>query len=250
MLVVTVTILLTLVAKIFTPMREFLQAYMGDYVECLLETGELPTLGGESRTLDPDSCDSKFKEATLAGGRGKKADAEEAAKEAREKAARDAGAGGGGGGTYAGSSSRHSKLFSDSFNRKSSEGTNKDSKIVEISIAATEEGGFRKSSGTFSSFVTRKDYGQTVTYGLSASEQENLEKEKKGASRVIAGEALTALPKKRLIRPPAASKVKEIEAPSLGIGDYLRYILIGAIIIVLGLLIGGQAAKLAKGWEK
>jgi hypothetical protein len=248
-LIVSIGILTTLTIKIFQPLSLFLQAYMGDYVECLLETGELPALGGETRVLDPESCESKFEEASLANGRKKKSAAEEAAEKARREG--ESGSGGrGGGGSYAGSSSRNSSIFSDRASRRSAESTAQNPKVVEISIGSTEEGGFRKPSRRGSSTTAMRGSGSPyISYALSSAEREKLEKEQKGAARVVASNI--ALPQKKLIvKAPAASVVADSQGPQVGIGDFLRYLLIGAIIIVLGLLIGGQAAKLAKGWEK
>src|SRR6516165_1280679 len=46
LLVVTVTVIIiaALAEKMFKPMDQFVQSIMGDYIACLLETGELPIL--------------------------------------------------------------------------------------------------------------------------------------------------------------------------------------------------------------
>jgi len=48
MLIISVSLILTLVTQIFKPMEKYMQAFMGDYVQCLLETGALPSFGGDS----------------------------------------------------------------------------------------------------------------------------------------------------------------------------------------------------------
>jgi hypothetical protein len=248
-LVVTVTILLALISQVFSPMKVFLQSYMGDYVQCLLETGELPALNGESRIQDADSCESKFKPGSLKDGRPRMAGEGEPGSEDKEK--NGGGSGGGGGGTYAGSSSRRNSAFSNTTGSRSAEVGSADPKVVEISIGATEEAGFRKGSGRSSfSRQTRKSYGQVITYSLSADDQEKLEKEAKTPSRIIASDLSLTPQKKMIVKAPAASKFKDSEDPQIGIGDYLRYFLIAAIIVILLVLLGGQAARLSKSWEK
>ncbi|HPI40080.1 MAG TPA: hypothetical protein PLJ21_04705, partial [Pseudobdellovibrionaceae bacterium] len=59
--VVTVAILIGLASQVFTPLQKFLQGYMGSYVECLLETGELPaTLGGDYESAATSECRAKL----------------------------------------------------------------------------------------------------------------------------------------------------------------------------------------------
>ena len=66
-LVVTVAIILGVVFQFSQAFATFLQSYMGDYVECLLATGELPSLGSD---LDNNLiCDAEFEPFSLANGR-------------------------------------------------------------------------------------------------------------------------------------------------------------------------------------
>ncbi|RYZ79749.1 MAG: hypothetical protein EOP06_26610, partial [Proteobacteria bacterium] len=71
LLILSVAILVALTYQVFTPMRDFFKDYMGTYISCLLETGELPSFGNEDtqEVLQSEGCNAKFKPATLAGGR-------------------------------------------------------------------------------------------------------------------------------------------------------------------------------------
>ncbi|MBX2995508.1 MAG: hypothetical protein KF681_11825 [Bdellovibrionaceae bacterium] len=48
LLVVVITLAILLANRLFKPFREWAQHYIGNYVECLLDQGELPGLGGAS----------------------------------------------------------------------------------------------------------------------------------------------------------------------------------------------------------
>ncbi len=67
MLVIIVSLVLMLMTQIFKPFGDFIQSYMGSYVGCLLEYGELPSLGyPEPSEVDDDSeCNKKFQAGTL-----------------------------------------------------------------------------------------------------------------------------------------------------------------------------------------
>lgn len=76
MLVVTIS-LLFLANKVFDSMNKFMNKYMGDYISCLMEYGELPSWGVQDTDLKQHTsgagggkvCDSSFDGFTIAGGR-------------------------------------------------------------------------------------------------------------------------------------------------------------------------------------
>src|SRR5262245_45898196 len=82
LVVVIITMALAIGARLFKPFNEWANHYIGDYVVCLLDYGELPSLGGAEAFSDGE-CDKKFEPFTVAGGRGEKEDS----KKAKEKQA-------------------------------------------------------------------------------------------------------------------------------------------------------------------
>lgn len=52
LLVVVITLAILLANRLFKPFREWAQHYIGNYVECLLDQGELPGLGGQNGIQD------------------------------------------------------------------------------------------------------------------------------------------------------------------------------------------------------
>ena len=77
-----------------------------------------------------------------------------------------------------------------------------------------------------------------------------IEEEKKGAARLIASD-LPGKPSKKVLLKPSTSAdvIKDEKVEEWNLGDYFRFLLIAAIIILLIAVIGGQAAKLSKSWE-
>ena len=76
-LILLVTVSLVIGAKkVFTPLSDFMNDYMGNYVACLMEYGELPSRGVQSNDLKKHQggsgggkvCEAKFKGFTLNAG--------------------------------------------------------------------------------------------------------------------------------------------------------------------------------------
>lgn len=67
-LVVSAGIILGVVYQFNTAFQSFAKNYFGEYLSCLLETGELPALGDNEGTFK-DGCDANFESFSLANGR-------------------------------------------------------------------------------------------------------------------------------------------------------------------------------------
>lgn len=67
----TVTLMITvgLVFQFNDAFRNFVNNYFGAYLSCLLESGELPSLGWEATSPEEESCSSEFQPFNLASGR-------------------------------------------------------------------------------------------------------------------------------------------------------------------------------------
>lgn len=74
MLVITISLILA-AGRMFTSLDNFLKKYMGNYIECLMAYGELPSLGVSADDLkkhqqgDLKTCDTKFEKFTFGSGR-------------------------------------------------------------------------------------------------------------------------------------------------------------------------------------
>jgi hypothetical protein len=258
LLIITVSLLLSLTAQFFRPMGDFINDYMGSYVSCLLESGELPSMGASSQSASAESCDYSHDRFNIAEGRrpnGQGSSGSDPSKASTDKSrtkSENSGSSSGGGG-YAGSNSQSSRGSNGYSSHRNGEVGATDPKVVEISIANTEEAGFNKrGSGHAYDSISGSGAAQpTITYNLSEEEQKKQEAIKKQPTRVIASDLPERSPKKMIITPPPVAKsATDLQMNDWGLGDYFRFILIAAIIIVIIALIGGQAARLSKSWEK
>lgn len=251
LLVITVSIILSLTNQFFRPFGQFINNYMGDYVSCLLETGEFPSTGNSATKSE---CDFKFQPATAKNGRpgiaGPGSNPSESEKQKRGNGSESNSASGAQSG-YAGSAGSNAS----NLNGPPPSARNGDkagsTKVVEISIGTTEEAGFNKAGGgrAYDSQGNARA-NAVITYGLNSSDQKKAEEEKKVASRVVASDLPARSPKKMLVKPPSkADVIAEDKAENWNLGDYFRFLLIAAIIILLIAVIGGQAARLTKSWE-
>ena len=258
-LVITVSLILALISQIFEPIQKHLDNYMGKYISCLLEMGELPTLGAEDSPVAEEGgdCNSRFDAASLGAGRPPSSGsggASSGSGSGSESSSSGGGSGGGGGGgTYAGSSSRGGRSFINS-RKGASQGIDgaapKNEKVVEINL----EGGGSSSFFKNSSAGGRRVQGRKTRYialtGLSDAERKKLEKKADGtASRMVVSEGLAQPPKKTTVKPPQVKNVETAEEP-MTIGNFIRIIFIAAIIIALVIFVGGQALQMSKSFEK
>lgn len=80
LLVVTIGLLIAVAAQVFTPFNKWAKTYMGSYIGCLLDAGELPMLGTTGSGAD-NICNGKFEQFSIGSGRSPKtgSSAEEAA---------------------------------------------------------------------------------------------------------------------------------------------------------------------------
>lgn len=248
-LVVSVAVILGGLYQFNKAFQVWADSYFGDYLACLLETGELPGLGGP----DPNSvCQSQFKPFSIADG--------------TALSGPGIGEDGAGSGSDQSSSSKGGGRSVDGFFGKSkNKGTRRNQRINARSKGGgnvTEEG--EDSGGSKGGALS----GATVSEIGGAQDQRNARipirdfddiggtKKKKKKTRLqnktritaSAEEEGQAVQRDRLIpaRRGPASTSKEIEIEELGFGDYFRYLVIAAIIITIVIVIGGQTLQASK----
>lgn len=92
LLVVVVTLVIALANRFFKPFQKWTQFWLGDYVECLLDQGELPSLGGEGSTVSDCDPTEHFSDGGRGGSGGSGGDGDgegEGSESAEEKANRE-----------------------------------------------------------------------------------------------------------------------------------------------------------------
>ncbi len=264
LLIITVSIVLALISQIFKPFGDFIDSYMGSYVGCLLEYGELPTLGSDNPALaDEDSeCNKKFAPGSLTKGRpprgngngGEGDQGGNAANRDRQGGGGDSGnSGGGGGGAYAGSSSRRGTSLIN--NRRRGTGVEQSAnasggKIVEIAVDGNSGGSYFTSNNSSNKINIPQ---KTRAIGLSGLTEEERARIKKKAGVTAAPMVVTGgiapEPKKMIVKKPIPEMKREEDKP-ITIGGFIRYLFIAALVIALVIFIGGQALQYSKSSEK
>ena len=271
-LVITVAIIVGLTSQIIKPMQAFLDNYMGKYVQCLLEMGELPAIGSDDTTVADEGCNARFQPGSLAGGRpprdgsggsgsssGRNNDGSKNGSNGAGGSGGSGGSGGGGsssssGSTYAGSASRGGSRFMNR-NRRPSSGVESggagQGKVVEIALDGGGSGSFfRGSNGSNYDGPAIKKRSVALS-GMTDMERKRLEKAANGEGRatIVTGESVKPPVKKLAVKPPPVQNFEREEEP-FTIGNFIRIIFIAAIIIALVLLVGGQALQMSKSFEK
>lgn len=254
LLVVTVTVIIiaTLVQKMYKPMDRFVNNIMGNYVACLLETGQLPALGSVNEQEEGDGSCKIDMFADGASGKNKDKDKEnddaDNADKIQNPPKRRSSA------SYAGGARGSGKAFNipNKQNRGSS-GIETGGR-GDLGLPQGKSGGDFFASG-YSSQQQRKRDRYVAIRGLVAEEVVKKKKDKdKGKISVPKSEAggISAPPRKIAMIAPERKprELADMNASGLDISGMVKIILIAGIIIILVVLIGGQAVSLSKNWEK
>lgn len=255
MVTVTVIIVGTLVTRLYQPMDRFINGIMGGYVACLLETGELPRLGAS----DPGSGECRME--PMADGEGsttadnenktnpdRDSDSDKAQDPAGQKTASTDRSSG-----NRGSSSRSSRpRFSLRSPSAGSEGIDGGaSRRFEVSLDGGG-GGSYFGSGQGSGGYRRRERYVAVTGEWAddmVKKRESRERQTRTAASAGGGGSSQ---RKGLLKgpPPRDKKLEEMKVSELDLGQIVKIILIAGILIIILVVIGGQALQLSKSWEK
>jgi hypothetical protein len=261
MLIITVSLVLALIAQVFKPFQDFVQAYMGDYVQCLLETGELPFASGDTPNAAKDAgCSAKFgaaswnKNPNVTSGSGNQGgDKSNSTPPSSSSSSSDSSSGSSRRSTYAGSSSRNGRSYF-SAPRSAPRGvgdTAGSGKVIEIALDGKGAGGFFKgSTGGGYTAPSRKVRAVGMT-GISEDEKKKLAKKADGGSKIVStSDGRMPASKKSLVKKPQPKNDFASEDEPMTIGNFIRFLFIAALVIALLLFIGGQALQMSKSFEK
>jgi len=262
-LIVTVSIILSLIAQIFTPFGNFLDKYMGSYVSCLLDFGELPTLGSPISTIaNEDGCDARFETFSVSSGRPPKAPPPSSRvgqdsngnSQPRSSSTQD-GLGNEGnvrnrGGAGSSSTSPSTNTLLNSPNGpNSADHSFRNEKIVDIELPNSER--WKSRQNTFNNEGRTYDKARTLDGRM---EKEILERERssiKSGPKIVSASQYEQKSKVIPLRKPAEKgDAKENEEKPFTIGDFLRVFLIAGVIIALVVFVGGQLLQISKSSEK
>jgi Flp pilus assembly pilin Flp len=254
-LVVAVTIILGGIYQLNSAFKTWANNYFGNYLSCLLETGELPTISGTGG--DSGLCNQFFKPFTLADGRplvakgqfAGEGGGEQTGGGTREARSGSSGAGYRGGGSSGGGSG--------SFTAGKNFGKN---------AAKGAKGGRGKDGGAFTGDTTAGGYGGGYSSNrgrASSSSRTRLDqrfafdetREKQERRSVASTSAKSSTDKKKEGRAGLNNKSKKKDVGDTGdekgfsFGDLLRYLIIAGILIAILVFLGGQGLQISKSME-
>ena len=267
-LVVVVGIIIGGVWQVNDAFRVWAKNYFGDYLACLMETGELPGIGS---TTGGGECNQSFKEFTIADGR--------PASGGGSDGGNDSGSGGGNGsGEDSGGSTDGSSTGSDGggasertlVGRGSSRsgGSLRGASRFQTAAGGAGAGGIRSGQkrkiytgdtsnviGGFTQGGSKRRFktrGGFQNYGGSFGSGEDPDKnEGEGLVRSSArGKDDEKNSRKNRIIIRKVAKVDPLpEEEPMTFGSFIRYLIIAGIIIALLIFIGGQALQVGKNME-
>ncbi len=252
-LTVVVSILLGVMWQFNDGFRKFTNSYFGDYLACLLELGELPALGGSS------SGECQYEAFALgdspgegipgdgSGGDDKKGDKGGSTSSTSAGTSGRSGSGSSGSGA-AESSSRFGSNYSGSSRtgRPTSVviGSAKDDTYTGSTEASN--GRSSKSLGRGSSTMQLVDQSGGV---IDPFEERKMKSEPVAIAKDSRSDNLKSKKQRVEIVRKTASVDRKDEDTKLGFSDFLRWLLIAAIIIAIVFFLGGQALQIGKSWE-
>ncbi len=239
-LVVVVTIALGVMYQLNDAMKKYVQSYFGDYVACLLETGELPSLGG-SGGISADTCNAEYEAFSLQKGRPLKesGDSDGSSSSSANGSGRNS------------SSSQGSKITrnNSSLNgERANSGNGAAAGSINKNKRTELKSGYGSSdSGQGSRAVQQRNRGQ-----VRINTKIKMNKEKTVAKSIDLNGKLRGRSPKKILVDMEKFRRKPAQATTdfdLSFGDYIRYIIIFAILIIILIFFGGQLNQLRKSWD-
>lgn len=256
-LIVTVSLLVGLGTQIFKPMRAFLKSYMGDYTACLLETGELPSFGDPDAraALQTEGCNAQFQAATLTQGRppisrnsassSSRSSSSSSSSPSSSSSGDKSGSGSGGGSSTPPRNSSGMQSGSRGLETASASAE----KVTEVPLSAEQSAIMNRQGSWGSESVAGAQKKSALGSAGMTDEEKRRQERQQNASRVVAsGEGDPRALKKIPIKKPEP-KVEEIADEPMTFGDFLKFLLIAAIVIAIIVVLGSQALKIANSDE-
>ncbi len=252
-MMVSVAIVLGALYQLNDAFRIWADSYFGDYLACLLETGELPALDGGGGTCGASYSDFKLDKGRqlVNGGDGSSSSSGE-----------NGGNGGSGNSAASGAAARaaangQSNIISMGNSRSSFRGSTRFSARSSAGGDEDSKKGGDSDTGSFGATnLSGYQQGRVIRIPLRQSEQiargrrgsDDDDKKDKTKIKVAATVQGAAQQRRaelmRIERKIASGKAPEIE--EFTFGNFLRYIIIAAIIIAILFFIGGQAMQVSK----
>lgn len=243
-LLVVMVIALGALYQFNSAFAKFAENYFGEYLACLLETGDLPNLGAPTSA----PCDAEFEEFSLSDGR-RKSVAKVEGKGVKEKISEAAPKEASGAREYGGGRRGAPSRF-----------RSKGSARVKTATAGTDAGGNKapsvsiesdsfsgRSRSLANSSVGTKKIETNALLGRVAEEKEK--KDKVTEKKAVGDESNREGREGRLTVKIQQKKTVEAKSEPMSFGKFIKYLLIAGIIIAIVIFLGGQVLQISKEWE-
>ena len=276
-LVIIVSLILGIMYQFNDAFKNFLDNYFGDYIACLLETGELPSLGGSGPTSA--ECISPYANFSLASGNapggtsgngsgsGNGSSSSNGSSSDTEGSSSDGSKSGSGSSSRAGSRSRPASINSrggtsnaEGGNRASRGSVKRIKRTVggnSVSGSPSGFGGDSTDSGGRIGRRSRTIRKKRIIYLGDSYLTEDAKKKKKNpviskGKQSEKAETVSNLrqPKFTLKLPEERALASEDDNSGFSFGTLLKFLLIGGILIAIFIFLGGQAVQIKKSWQK
>jgi hypothetical protein len=247
MLVITVAIVMGLMSQFYKPFGNWTKFWLGDYVVCLLDRGDLPALMSSSGTDQCIDAERNFVAgkgpapgASVSNGEGSRRGAQD---QSNLEATRSSGSSG-----YAGSASRTN-------GSSGYDGPVTDSKKLKIpTTQALSESQFYKINKGFSTSAgPGRQIGQISINNLVSLEKEKLKRRESRIFKVGSLDADTGGKSNKVLKITPREKnteQKDIEVEAWSFGKIFRLLLILIIIVFTIFFLFIQGVRIAKSLEK
>lgn len=265
LLVIVIALVFGGLFQLNTAFQNWANNYFGEYLACLLETGELPSIGGAPG--DSGICNELFEPFDLASGRqftgpdgsnpgggggGGDGDGDDGSRDGT-----GGGSGGRGGGVRETVPSNGSFVSSRGGSGRSGSFEGRDSAQGNAGRGRQRE---RYTGSTDSSLPAGAGYSQVNSRSgrpqyiavrsnriVDVEEREGRTQQTGGSIRRDPG---SQSPDNKIrVAKTIVSKTDVLDDEPMSFGGYLRFLILAAIIIALVLLLGGQALQISKGSE-
>lgn len=242
-LVFVVTIALGSIYKLNDAFGKFIDNYFGEYLACLLETGELPNLGASEGV----GCDDNFEEFSFTAGRpplrGNLGGEGEDQVGSERLGVRQDGEGGGQSGRSSRRANRGRLVAREAVDREA--GNSGGAGNIAVKKGGNEDSGGREGGRPLK--VPQKKAQTLGRIEIKKEDDEIAQRKKKSTREREESNQGVVRRDGRIPVKKIESEAKEvtIETP-FTLGKFIRYLIISGIIIALVVFIGGQALQFSK----
>lgn len=255
LMVISVSLMYTLTRIFWQPFGNYLDSYLGGYTQCLLETGELPVLGGDSTVEDLESCVARLTTGqadalqTPAGSGGG------AGASDRNQSSRDDEGGEGSGGAGSATAPRRGGRIGSSSSGTDGGGGGAASNDKRIVIDLNEDPNnrfFRSNSSSNTARQTQGRRGSMITYLPNEFERQAIERRQSSRRTIAVDVGSFAKPNKKMAvkPPPAVSKQTEAQDDGFDFAYVMKLLFILGVLVLILILMGGFFMQLRQTMRK